>query len=139
MSAWLTIEVQSGDTPAEGWRRSHGELLIEAAVTNGAREWTWHAPAWGVILELEFSEEQARDAFRRLPALVAALDAVPDPVLGLYVYPGRGGGSTTGLPRSPRPSPAQGSAALDEPLVEFLDLTRDDGSLSATDASISTR
>lgn len=64
---------------------SLGESLIEAAVTNGARSWEWHTPRWGLILELEFSGEEARDAFRDLPAVTAALDAVPDPVFGLLV------------------------------------------------------
>ena len=123
MSGWLTIEVQDGDISAEGWRRAHGRFLIEAAVTNGAIDWIWHEPRWGVILEVEFAEETARNAFRRLPAVTAALDAVPDPVLGLYIYPGRGGGSTAGLPRRPRPAPAHDAAALKEPCEELLDVT----------------
>ena len=123
MSAWLTIEVQHGGLSAEGWRRAHGERLIEAAVTNGASEWVWHSPSWGVILELAFRDEESRDAFRGLPAVTAALDATPDPVLGLYVYPGRGGGATAGVPRRPRPAPAVGEAEVDEPHDEFLDLT----------------
>ena len=64
MACWLTIEVQHGGIPADGWRRGHGEPLIEAAVTNGARDWTWNTPRWGVILELKFRDEQARNAFR---------------------------------------------------------------------------
>lgn len=125
MAFWLTIEVQHGEIPADGWRRAHGELLIEAAVTNGARDWTWHAPRWGVILELRFRDEEARDAFRELPAVVAALDAVPDPVFGILVYPGRGGGSGAGSPRRPRPAPVAGAAAVDEPRSQFLDLALD--------------
>lgn len=91
-------------------------------MTNGAKHWTWHEPRWGVILELEFSDEGARDRFRELPAVTAALDAVPDPVSGLFVYPGRGGGSGAGKPRRPRPAPAAGAAELDEPRDQFLDL-----------------
>lgn len=85
---WLTIEVQHGKIPADNWRRAHGESLIEAAVTNGAEDWEWHRPGWGVILELTFREEQARDAFHGLPAVIAALDAVPDLIFGLLVYRG---------------------------------------------------
>lgn len=125
MAFWLTIEVQHGEIPADGWRRAHEELLIEAAVTNGARDWTWHTPRWGVILELKFRDEAARNAFRELPAVVAALDAVPDPVFGLLVYPGRGGGSGAGKPRRPRPAPVAGTAAVDEPRNQFLDLALD--------------
>jgi hypothetical protein len=56
----LTIKVQHGAISAEGWRRVHGESLIAAAVTNGARSWECHAPRWGVILETEFADEEAR-------------------------------------------------------------------------------
>lgn len=124
MAFWLTIEVENGD-PAGSWRRAHGEALTEAAVTNGARDWKWHAPGWGVVLELKFRHEQARDAFRQLPAVTAALDAVPDPVFGLFVYPGRGGGSGTAEPRRPRPAPVAGAAEADEPRDRYLDLIRD--------------
>ncbi len=122
MAFWLTIEVQHGEIPADAWRRAHGESLIEAAVTNGARHWEWHTPRWGVILQLRFRDEQARDEFRQLPAVVAALDAVPDPLSGLLVYPGRGGGSGAGKPRRPRPAPLAGAAEVDEPRDQFLEL-----------------
>ncbi|MDN5761837.1 MAG: hypothetical protein L0H41_05915 [Microlunatus sp.] len=123
MAFWLTIEVQNGDMiSANEWRRARGEALIEAAVTNGAQDWQWHTPRWGVILELMFADEEARNAFRELPGVVAALDAVPDPVLGLHVYPGRGGGSGASKPRRPRPAPMAGAAEAEEPRDEFLDL-----------------
>lgn len=132
MSAWLTIEVQDGDVTADAWRRAHGELLLEAAVTNGARDWVWHTPRWGVILELEFSEELARDAFRELPAVLAALDAVPDVVFGLHVYPGRGGGSGSAVPRRPRPAPVSDAATAEETQDEFLDLAPEGQPYSVT-------
>jgi hypothetical protein len=125
---WLTIEVQHGDSLAHGWagaggwRRAHGQRLIEAAVTNGAKDWKWHEPRWGVILELEFSDEESRDRFRDLPAVAAALDAVPDPVSGLLVYPGRGGGAGAGMPRRPVPAPMAGASELEQPRDQFLDL-----------------
>lgn len=122
MAFWLTIEVHDGEMPAEAWRRARGGLVVEAAVTNGARDWQWHAPVWGVILELKFRDEKARNAFRELPALLAALDAVPDPVFGVLVYPGRGGGSGAGMPRRPRPAPVAGAAAAKEPESQLLDL-----------------
>jgi hypothetical protein len=125
VSHWLTIEVQHGALSADRWRRVHGESLIEAAVTNGARSWEWHTPRWGVIMELEFADEDARDRFRSLPAVTAALDAVPDPVNGVLVYPGRGGGSGAGKPRRPRPAPAAGAAEVHEPGDQFIDLAMD--------------
>ena len=53
------------------------------------------------MFEVEFDGEDtwtgrrsdACPPFRRLPAVQAALDAVPDPIGGLLIYPGRGGGS----------------------------------------------
>lgn len=122
MGSWLTIEVRDGGYSADSWSRAYGESLTEAAVTNGASDWNWPTVQWGVILELEFADEEARNSFRALPAVVAALDAVPDPVFGLYVYPGRGGSSGAGIPRRPQPAPIQGAAAIDEPRDEFLDL-----------------
>jgi len=124
MGFWLTIEVQHGEVSADGWRRAHGESLIEAAVTNGAKRWVWHTPSWGVILELRFGDEDARNAFRELPALTAALDAVPDPVFGLLVYPGRGGGSGAAKSRRPRPAPQADAAEVQEPQEQFLDMVR---------------
>lgn len=122
MGSWLTIEVRDGGYSADSWRRAYGESLIEAAATNGARDWNWPTVQWGVILELEFADEEARGSLRELPAVVAALDAVPDPILGLYLYPGRGGGAGAGVPRRPQPAPIQGAVSVDEPRDEFLDL-----------------
>lgn len=78
----------------------------------------WHADTWGVVFEVCFGNEQ-REAFRNLPAVRAALDAVPDPVGGLLVYRGRGGARlpASRASRSPRrarapftcPSPKPGS------------------------------
>jgi hypothetical protein len=68
------------------------------------------------------ADEEARDRFRTLPAVTAALDAVPDPVNGVLVYPGRGGGSGASRPRRPGPAPAAGAAEADEPRDQFLDL-----------------
>lgn len=110
-------------TPLVGW---HGAV---AAAGRAIRFWTftlweWNVPRWA-CLELEFADEAARDGFRVLPAVTAALDAVPDPVAGVLVYPGRGGGSAAGNPRRPRPAPAAGAAVADESRDQFLDLAVD--------------
>jgi hypothetical protein len=122
---WLTIEVFDGDGwPASAWRRAHGDDLTEAAVTNGARQWGWHEHRWGAVIEIEFTDDEQRDRFRRLPAVCAALDAVPDPANGLLVYPGRGGGSGARIPRRPRPIPSAGAGVLPTPYEEqYLRLT----------------
>ena len=65
-----------------------------------------------------FESEQEWDAFRALPAVRSALDAVPAPVNGLLVYKGRGGGSGPRKPRKPRPAPSASSMELPEPVTE---------------------
>jgi hypothetical protein len=73
---------------------------------------------------VQFEDSDQWQAFRSLPAVRAALDAVPDPVNGLLIYRGRGGSSATGKPRKPRPAPSSAAAALPEPEPEsYLDLT----------------
>ena len=115
MDHWLTIEVFDGEHTATKWRLAYGDALTEAALTNGAEQWVWHEHRWGVVLEIEFGSEERRDAFRGLPVVTAALDAVPDPARGLLVYPGRGGGSGSRMPRRPRPLPMAGAGAVPVP------------------------
>jgi hypothetical protein len=65
----------------------------------------------------------------------AALDAVPDPVNGLLIYPGRGGSSGRVQPRRPRPIAGAGAAPLpEEPVQESLRLMT--GEPPATEASV---
>jgi hypothetical protein len=115
MDYWLSIEIFDAEFPASAWRRAHGDDITEAAITNGVLRWQWHEHRWGVVLELEFTDVRARDRFRELPAVRAALDAVPDPVRGLLVYPGRGGGSGARVRRRPRPLPMAGAGAQPTP------------------------
>jgi hypothetical protein len=84
------------------WQEQHDSALIEAALTSGA----WHADRWGVVVEVLFDTEQQWEEFRGLPVVRAALDAVPDPVNGLLIYPGRSGGGC------PAAAPAQARAGL---------------------------
>jgi hypothetical protein len=117
---WWSIEVRDGAFPAARWRDAHGAQLVEAAITHGAREWVWTPVPWGVIFEVAFAEPAGWARFRALPGVGAALDAVPDPVAGLYVYPGRGGSSGSRDRRGPRPKPAAGAAELPvepEPII----------------------
>jgi hypothetical protein len=115
VAEWLTIEVFDGAFPASRWRAAHGEALLLTALTNGGTDWHWHVHRWGLVLELAFDEEQQRNNFPSIPAVRAALDAVPDRVSGVLVYRGRGGGAGAGLPRRPQPTPLAGAAALTEP------------------------
>lgn len=115
MAEWWSIEVFHSELPASRWRDSYSSTLVESAVTTGATSWGWHEHRWGVVLEIEFADDARWEAFRAIPAVQAALDAVPDPVNGLLVYRGRGGGAGAGSPRSPRPVAGAGAMALPEP------------------------
>jgi hypothetical protein len=110
---WWSIEVLDGATlSAARWQDAHGNALAEAAVTHGAFEWHWHAHSWGVLFEIAFRSDEQWSVFRDLPGVRAVLDAVPDPLNGRLVYPGRGGSSGRVQPRRPRPIAGAGAAAL---------------------------
>ena len=98
--------------------------VIEAALTNGATDGLWHAHGWGVVFEVQFETGEQWEAFRNLPVVRAALDAVPDPVNGLLVYRGRGGGADARKPRRPKPAPSASAVSLPESEAEpYLNLT----------------
>jgi hypothetical protein len=65
-----------------------------------------------VLFEVAFRGDEQWPVFRELPGVRAALDAVPDPLNGLLVYPGRGGSSGRVQPRRPRPVTGAGAATL---------------------------
>jgi len=115
MALWFSIEVIDGASSASLWSEAYGDALMESAFLSGATDWNWHRHSWGVVLELAFEDEESWDRFRELPAVQAALDAVPDPLSGLIVYRGRGGSASTWEPRKPRPLVGSGSAALPIP------------------------
>ncbi|NUR61223.1 MAG: hypothetical protein HOV87_21560 [Catenulispora sp.] len=120
MGDWWSIEVADGEFSAASWKDTHGRDLIRTALEFGAEDWAWVERPWGVVLELCFPEDVVVGgwaAFRDAPLVKAALDAVPDPVNGLLLYPGRGGSSGARVPRKPKPAPAAAAAALPEPEV----------------------
>src|SRR4029450_7459112 len=98
---WWSIEVLNGPSSAARWKAAHGAALVEAALTNGAVDWAWQEHRWGGVLEGAFLDGGRWDFFYGLPAVKAALDAVPDPLSGLAVHQGRGGTSGARLPRRP--------------------------------------
>ncbi len=69
------------------------------------------------MLEVVFNDDRL-ERFRALPAVRAALDAVPDPLAGLLIHRGRGGEASARVPRRPRPRPVAGAAALPPPEPE---------------------
>jgi hypothetical protein len=117
---WITVEVfdgalSDGGTSAAAWARAWHDRIVEAAITGGAAFWDEHEHRWGVVLEFVFVDERQRDAFQHAPVLGAALDAAPDPIRGVAVYPHRGGGAGSRQPRRPRPLLQSGAATLPEP------------------------
>jgi hypothetical protein len=115
MDFW-TVEVADAERePARRWQDAYGKQLLEAALTHGAKDWAWVQCSWGVLLELGFEDEQDWLRWRATVAVRAALDAVPDPVNGIFVYSGRGGSSGAGVPRRPRPRPRADAAQLPIP------------------------
>lgn len=117
MAEWWSIEVFDGAFPARRWKDAHGSSLIESAIAGGALDWVWHEHRWGVVLELAFERDQQWEAYRDLPGVRAAMDAVPDPVNGLLVYRGRGGGAGAASRRRPKPFAGAGAVELPEPEV----------------------
>jgi hypothetical protein len=117
---WWSIEVLDGEFSARMWREAHGASLIEAAITRGALDWNWETHSWGVVFEVAFREPDIWTTFRHLPAVTAALDAVPDPIRGLLIYSGRGGSSSSAEWRRPLPRTGSGAAEIPrepEPMI----------------------
>ncbi len=111
--SWWSIEIfDSAGASAARWQDAYGNALTEAAITHGAYEWQWHRHSWGVLFEIAFRSETRWETFRALPAVGAVLDAVPDPVYGIAIYPGRGGSSGRVQPRRPKPVSGAGAAAI---------------------------
>ena len=132
MAEWWSIEVLHGEVSAFRWQEQHDSALIEAALTNRVRDGAWHADPWGVVFEVLFDAEEQWEAFRALPAVRAALDAVPDPVNGLLIYRGRGGGAGAREPRRPAPAPGSAAVSLPGPADEpYLDLAAASGPATA--------
>jgi len=132
---WWSIEVIDADMmPADRWRDTHAARLIEAAISHGAKDWNWLRTPWGVVFEMCFAEWDAWSGFRDLPAVVAALDSVPDPINGLMIYPGRGGSSGSRQPRKPLPKAGAGAAPI--PTEDLVPLVVHEALERATDAAV---
>jgi hypothetical protein len=111
MAEWWSIEVFDGEFRARRWEDAYSSTLIESAVTAGATGREWHGHGWGVVFEVGSGEDPRWGTFRAIPAVQAALDAVPDPVNGLPAHRGRGGGAGASSPRRPRPTARAGAMA----------------------------
>jgi hypothetical protein len=125
MAEWFSIEVSDGDGSARAWQDSHGDAIVAAAHGVGVTDWTWQHLSWGVVLELELPDEFAWERLRDLPAIRAALDAVPDPVRGISLHRGRGGSSGSRRGLRPRPLLGSGAVALPVPTEERREVVSD--------------
>jgi hypothetical protein len=125
MAEWWSIEVfDSRIQAALRWKDSYRAQIVEAAITTGAIDWNWIEHKSGVVFEVCFADEARWETFRNAPTVQAALDAVPDPMYGLLVYRGRGGGAGARQPKKPRPSVGAGALELPEPVEQRVwDLT----------------
>src|ERR1700759_3157800 len=68
MAEWWSIEVFHADQSARRWKDSYEDALIEAALAHGVGDWAWHEHRTGVVLEVQFGDDAAWEAFRALPA-----------------------------------------------------------------------
>jgi len=98
---WRSIEVRHGEVSAFRWQERHDAALIKAALASGVRDGVWHADRRGVVFQVLFNTEEQWEAFLGLPAVQAALAAVPDPVSGLLIYRGGGAGAARGRSVAP--------------------------------------
>jgi hypothetical protein len=117
---WWSIEVFDAELSANRWRDAWESALVEAAVSNGAKDWNWLHTRWGLVFEVAFTDSEGWAVFRELPVVRAALDATPDPINGIVIYPGRGGSSASRVPRRPRPITGAGSAPIPTETVPAL-------------------
>lgn len=119
MDEWWSIEISGAEFDISLWIGARGREVIRTALEHGARDWDWASGTWGVALEFCFADTVVMaggwTGFIDNPLVTAALDAVPDPVNGLFFYPGRGGSSSAAVPRHPKPAPVSAAAALPEP------------------------
>ena len=123
----LSIEVTDAAFSASSWKFAHGDVLSATAVEWGAPEWRWVERPWGVVFEVAFRRESGAEQWLSLPAVKAALDAVPDPIAGLVFHRGWGGTSGSGEPR--RGKPIAGAGGAEVPVPD--DVTDDDVIASA--------
>lgn len=125
----ISIEILDGEFSADSWQSAYGDRITSTAVEHGAVEWRWLDRSWGLVCEIAFAREREYDRWRCIPGVVAAFDAVPDPVAGLIFHRGWGGTSGSGEPRRPRPLAGAGAAevASDDVLDRAADAVAGDG------------
>jgi hypothetical protein len=117
----IAIEILDAAFPASSWQRAWGDALTTSAMEWSGLDWQWREFTWGLLFMVAFPTEAEYEEWRRLPAVIAALDAVPDPVSGLIFHRGWGGTSGSGEPRRGKPLTGAGGAEVPEPVEEIPD------------------
>jgi len=121
---WYSIEVSnSASGSARTWSEAYGDVLTGIALAEGAITWDWGHEPWGSVLEIELADEADWIRFLAIDAVKAALEAVPDPVNGLSIHPGRGGSSGSRDPRRPQPLIGSGAASMPLPVEVESEVT----------------
>lgn len=123
---WYSIEVSnSASGSARTWSEAYGDVLTGIALAEGATSWAWRHEPWGSVLEIELADEAAWARFLSVDAVKASVEAVPDPVSGISIHPGRGGSSGSRDPRRPRPLIDSGAASAPLPVEAESEVTPD--------------
>ncbi len=117
----IAIEILDGAFPASSWQRAWGDSVTNAAMSWSGLDWDWRSFSWGLLLMIAFPSEAEYEQWRQVPAVIAALDAVPDPVNGLVFHRGWGGTSGSGEPRRGKPMAGAGGAEVPVPEDLVLD------------------
>lgn len=117
----IALEIFDGPFSASSWQHAYGDALTTAAMSWSGLDWEWRHRTWGLIFLVAFPSEAEYDEWRKMPVVIAALDAVPDPVNGLVFHRGWGGTSGSGEPRRGKPMVGAGGAEIALPTDEALD------------------
>jgi hypothetical protein len=117
----IAIEILDAAFSASSWQHAYGDSLTTSAMSWSGLDWEWRHRTWGLIFLVAFPSQAEYEEWRKMPVVIAALDAVPDPVNGLVFHRGWGGTSGSGEPRRGKPLVGAGGAELAEPVAEVLD------------------
>jgi len=117
----IAVEILDAQFSADSWRRAWGDALTTSAMSWSGLDWEWRHRTWGLIFLVAFPSQAEYDEWRKMPVVIAALDAVPDPVNGVVFHRGWGGTSGSGEPRRGKPLAGAGGAEIPEPIELVLD------------------
>ena len=111
----IEVEILDAAFPASSWQHAYGDVVTNVAMEWSGLDWDWEEHRWGLVLKIAFPSEAEFEKWRSTPVVIAALDAVPDPVNGLIFHRGWGGTSGSGEPRRGKPLAGAGGAEVPVP------------------------